>query len=107
MAEVSAEVLTELIAASTEPQALVRIDSPDWPVVFSNPAFIALAQGRDPQHRPFPDVVTAMVGREMAREASAARGVRRGESAEALAGGPGYGPSAARVAGARDGMAAG
>ena len=72
MAELSAEVLTELIAASTEPQALVRIDSPDWPVVFANPAFLALAQGLDPHQRPFPDVVTAMIGREMTREASAA-----------------------------------
>jgi len=51
---------------------VVRIDSPDWPVVLCNSAFSALAGSEAIEGRPFPDVAGPMIGREMMREASAA-----------------------------------
>ena len=72
MPPVSSHYLKQVLAASTEPMLLVRIDRPDWPVVMCNPAFLELS-GRDlVEGKPFPDVVGPMIGREMMREASAA-----------------------------------
>jgi diguanylate cyclase (GGDEF)-like protein len=76
MEDIPADILIELIRASAEPMLMIRIDSPDWPVVLSNPAFDALADGVGALQRPFPDVVEPMIGREMTREASAALRVR-------------------------------
>ena len=72
MEDIPADILTDLIGASAEPMLLIRVDSPDWPVVLSNDAFNALADGEAPLGRPFPDVAGPMIGREMTREASAA-----------------------------------
>ena len=72
MDEFPADILIELIGASAEPMLLIRVDSPDWPVVLSNAAFEALADGETALGRPFPDVAEPMIGREMTREASAA-----------------------------------
>jgi len=72
MHELTVDVLLELIAAANEPLAVVHLDSPDWPVVLTNPAFDAISGGAPALGRPFPDVVEPMIGREMTREASGA-----------------------------------
>lgn len=72
MEAIPADVLLELIAASSEPMLVVRVDSPDWPVVLRNPAFEGLAGHAAVLNEPFPDVVEPMIGRDMTREASAA-----------------------------------
>ena len=72
MAEIPNDTLLELIAASSEPVLLIRVDSPDWPIELANPAFQALSEGVEPLNKPFPDVIQPMIGKEMTREASAA-----------------------------------
>lgn len=72
MNEIPPDVLRKLLEATTEPLLVVRVDSPDWPVILSNPAFDALTDAVTIAGRAFPDVVEPMIGREMTREASAA-----------------------------------
>lgn len=72
METVSTAVLRSLVAASAEPQLLLRIDSPDWPVVYSNPAFKALSGTGKEDGMAFPDVLQPMIGAERTRDASRA-----------------------------------
>lgn len=65
-------VLEALLSASAEPLTVVQVDSPDWPVIYANPAFAALAEREIAGGTPFPDVVEPMIGRDMMREASSA-----------------------------------
>jgi hypothetical protein len=44
---VSRKVLEQVIAATTEPLLVVRIDQPNWPVVMANPAFATITSDRD------------------------------------------------------------
>ncbi len=63
------KILEQVIAASSEPLVIVRVDHPDWPVEFSNPAFDAIG-GADTRSSPFADVIEQLVGRELALEIS-------------------------------------
>ncbi len=63
------KILEQVIAASSEPLVIVRVDHPDWPVEFSNPAFDAIG-GAETRGRPFADVIEQLVGRELALEIS-------------------------------------
>lgn len=69
MKSVNRNILLQVISATTEPLAVVRIDRPDWPVVLANPAFESLSN-QDVQKKPFADVVESLVGREIAIEMS-------------------------------------
>ena len=62
-------VLEQVIAATTEPLILVRIDQPDWPVVLANLAFESIAVG-DILKKPFADVIEELTDRELALEVS-------------------------------------
>lgn len=70
MSDLDPEILEALLAASAEPLLLAALDRPEWPVVFSNPAFESLAGDRSPSGRPLADVVEQLVGRELAVEVS-------------------------------------
>lgn len=63
------KILEQVIAASSEPLVIVRVDHPDWPVELSNSAFDAIG-GDDTSDRPFADVIEQLVGRELALEIS-------------------------------------
>jgi len=69
MTSIGTGILEQVIAASAEPLVIVRVDHPDWPVVFSNTAFDAIG-GEDTRERPFADVIEQLVGRELALEIS-------------------------------------
>ncbi len=69
MKAVSRKILEQVIAATTEPVLVVRIDQPDWPVVLANPAFKTIGND-DVLGKPFADVVEAISGRELALEVS-------------------------------------
>jgi len=72
-------VLLELVAASDEPVLVANVAKPDWPIVFSNPAF-DVTSGCDSdglKGQPFADVVEGLLSREAALDVSAA--VRAGE----------------------------
>lgn len=62
-------ILEQVIAATTEPLLVARIDQSDWPVVLANPAFESLG-GEESLGQPFADVVEEIAGREIAIEAS-------------------------------------
>lgn len=66
------DTLERLIAGSTEAVLVARVDSADWPVVLSNPAFDELCsdEGRPVAGKPFADVVEPMLGRDLAVELS-------------------------------------
>lgn len=68
---ISTDILEQVIRASAEPLVIVRVDQPNWPVVFSNPAFDAIG-GDDTIDKPFADVIEQLVGREAALEISEA-----------------------------------
>jgi diguanylate cyclase (GGDEF)-like protein len=68
---ISTDILEQVIRASAEPLVIVRVDQPNWPVVFSNPAFDAIG-GDDTIDQPFADVIEQLVGREAALEISEA-----------------------------------
>ena len=68
---ISADILEEVISASAEPLVIVRVDQPNWPVVFSNPAFDAIG-GDDTVDKPFADVIEQLAGREAALDISEA-----------------------------------
>lgn len=65
-----AEVLEALLGASAEPLLVADLNRPDWPVVFSNPAFRDLAGETPVPGRPLADVVEQLLGRELAVEVS-------------------------------------
>lgn len=69
MKAISRKILEQVIAATTEPVLVVRIDQPDWPVVLSNPAFTTISSD-EVLNKPFADVVEAIAGRELALEVS-------------------------------------
>jgi len=64
------DVLEQLIGGSAEPVFIARIDSPDWPVVFCNPAFSSLSDNIPVVDKPLADVFENMVGRDLALEIS-------------------------------------
>lgn len=63
------QILQQVIAATTEPVLVARIDQSDWPVVLANPAFESLGS-KEGLARPFADVVEELAGREVAIEVS-------------------------------------
>ena len=69
MKGISRKILAQVIAATTEPLLVVRIDQPDWPVVMANPAFKTISTD-EVLKMPFADVVEAVAGRELALEVS-------------------------------------
>jgi len=69
MKAVNRKVLEQVIAATTEPLIVVRIDQPDWPVVLANPAFESITGG-DVLKKPFADVIEELTDREHALEVS-------------------------------------
>ena len=64
------KILEQLIAGSAEPVVVAQINSPDWPVVLSNPAFARIAGPEDILEKPFADVIEQLVGRDLALEIS-------------------------------------
>ncbi len=66
---VNRKILEQVIAATTEPLLLVRIDQPDWPVVLVNPAFESISSD-EVLEKPFADVIEELAGRELALEVS-------------------------------------
>lgn len=69
MKAVNRKILEQVIAASSEPLLVVRVDQPDWPVVLSNPAFIAIHKS-DVLRQPFADVIEKLTSRDLALEVS-------------------------------------
>ncbi len=69
MKMVNRNILELVIAATTEPLLVVRIDQPDWPVVLANPAFETITDD-DVLKKPFADVIEELAGRELALEVS-------------------------------------
>jgi len=64
------KILEQLIAGSAEPVVVAQINSTDWPVVLSNPAFAGIAGAEDILKKPFADVVEQLIGRDLALEIS-------------------------------------
>jgi diguanylate cyclase (GGDEF)-like protein len=69
MKPVKRNILEQVLAGTAEPVVIVRVDQPDWPVVFANPAFGSIG-GDDVGGKPFADVVEELAGRELAVEVS-------------------------------------
>ena len=69
MKPVKRKVLEQVLAGTTEPLLIVRIDQPDWPVVLANPAFGNICDD-DVLNKPFADVVEDLGGRDLALEVS-------------------------------------
>ena len=69
MKAVNRKVLEQVIAATSEPLSVVRVDQPDWPVVLANPAFESITGG-DVLKKPFADVIEELTDRELALEVS-------------------------------------
>ena len=69
MKPVNRKILEQVLAGTTEPLLVVRIDQPDWPVVLANPAFGNIT-GDDILNKPFADVVEDLGGRDLALEVS-------------------------------------
>ena len=69
MKAVNRKILEQVIAATTEPLLVVRIDQPDWPVVLANPAFKTISDD-DVLKKPFADVIEELADRELALEVS-------------------------------------
>jgi diguanylate cyclase (GGDEF)-like protein len=63
------KILQQVIEASAEPLVILKVDHPDWPVVFSNAAFDAIG-GEDACGSPFAEVIEQLVGRNLALEIS-------------------------------------
>ena len=64
------DILLALIASSSEPLIVARVDHPDWPVTLSNDAFRELIKGGEHEGKPFADVIERLLGRELAVEVS-------------------------------------
>ncbi len=71
MKPINRKILEQLIAATTEPLLLVRINQPNWPVALVNPAFGNISND-DVLEKPFADVIEELAGRELALEVSEA-----------------------------------
>ena len=71
------KILAQLIDGSAEPVLVARIDRLDWPVALCNPAFDAIANGKEVLGRPFADVIEEIVDRALAVEVS--ESVRQGQ----------------------------
>lgn len=69
MKPVNRKILEQVLAGTTEPLLVVRIDQPDWPVVLANPAFGSISSD-DVLDKPFADVVEDLGGRDLALEVS-------------------------------------
>lgn len=69
MKPVNRKILEQVLAGTTEPLLVVRIDQPDWPVVLANPAFGNISSN-DVLNQPFADVVEDLGGRDLALEVS-------------------------------------
>jgi len=69
MKPVKRSILEQVLAGTTEPVLIVRIDQPDWPVVLANPAFGSICSD-DVLDKPFADVVEDLGGRDLALEVS-------------------------------------
>ncbi len=69
MKAVNRKILEQVIAATTEPVLVVRVDQPDWPVVLANPAFETITDAAV-LRKPFADVIEELAGRELALEVS-------------------------------------
>ena len=69
MKKVNREILEQVIAATSEPLLVVRVDQPEWPVVLSNHAF-GLISSEDVLKNPFADVIEEHAGRDIALEVS-------------------------------------
>ncbi len=76
MKTLNRKVLEQVIEASAEPLVIVRVDHPDWPVVWSNHAFESIG-GQDTRDEPFAVVIEQLVGRELALDISEALRTRR------------------------------
>ena len=76
MKSINREILEQVIEASAEPLIIVRVDHPDWPVVWSNHAFESIG-GQDTRDEPFAVVIEQLVGRELALDISEALRTRR------------------------------
>ncbi|MBT8103099.1 MAG: GGDEF domain-containing protein [Gammaproteobacteria bacterium] len=69
MKSLNRNILEQIIAATTDPLVVVRVDQPDWPVVLANPAFERIGR-KDILKNPFADVVEELAGRDIAIEVS-------------------------------------
>ena len=69
MKALNRKILEQVIAATTEPLLVVRVDQPDWPVALANPAFSTISRESVLQ-KPFADVIEELAGRELALEVS-------------------------------------
>lgn len=69
MKPVKRKILEQVLAGTTEPLLVVRIDQPDWPVAFANPAFGNICSD-GVLDKPFADVVEDLGGRDLALEVS-------------------------------------
>ena len=71
MTGVKRKILEQVIAGTTEPLLVVRIDQPDWPVALANTAYSSISDAGT-LGEPFADVVESLAGREFALEVSEA-----------------------------------
>ena len=69
MSGVDREILEQVLSGSVEPLLVVRVDQPDWPVAFANPAFGGISDA-EVLARPFADVIEELGGRDLALEVS-------------------------------------
>lgn len=69
MKAVSRKILEQVVAATSEPLLVVRVDQPDWPVVMANTAFQSIST-EEVLKKPFADVIEDLAGREFALEVS-------------------------------------
>jgi diguanylate cyclase (GGDEF)-like protein len=69
MKPVNRNILEQVIAATSEPLLVVRIDQPDWPVVMANPAFATITDD-EVVKKPFADVIEELTDRDLALEVS-------------------------------------
>lgn len=69
MTSLNRHILEQVIAATTEPVVVARIDQSDWPVVLANPAFENIGR-ENVLNKPLADVIEEIAGREIAIEVS-------------------------------------
>ncbi|HSG97569.1 MAG TPA: GGDEF domain-containing protein [Woeseiaceae bacterium] len=69
MSGVDRQILEQVLTGSVEPLLVVRVDQPDWPVAFANPAFGGISDA-EVLARPFADVIEELGGRDLALEVS-------------------------------------
>ena len=79
MEPVDPNILEQVIAGTTEPVIVVRLDQSEWPVAIGNPAF-ATVFGEDPVGKSFADVIENLVGRDLALDISEAVRARQDTS---------------------------